>query len=190
VTPSARAAAIRLAQETLALRPVYLDTETTGLDPAAEIVEICVLDHAGRALVNSLVRPKARISAAAARVHGIGPDTVRDAPAWPEVWPQVAAALTGRRVAIYNAEFDARMMRQSHRAHRLDWQWDEGQFFCIMLLYAQFRGEWSAYHGSYRRHKLEEAGRQCSLRLPNAHRAEADARLARAVLHCVAGPRR
>ena len=40
-------AVIQRAQAILADRPLYLDTETTGLDPRAEIVEIALIDHDG-----------------------------------------------------------------------------------------------------------------------------------------------
>ncbi|HID85120.1 MAG TPA: 3'-5' exonuclease, partial [Anaerolineales bacterium] len=39
--------AIRTAKAWLKRRPVYLDTETTGLDEGAEIIEIAVVDTNG-----------------------------------------------------------------------------------------------------------------------------------------------
>ncbi|MDP2626098.1 MAG: 3'-5' exonuclease, partial [Candidatus Rokubacteria bacterium] len=95
----ARHEAVLEAGRILAEHPVYLDTETTGLDPGDQIVEICVLDHDGSVLVDSLVKSACRISPGAAAVHGITEGAVRDAPMWPEVWPAVEAALRGRLVA-------------------------------------------------------------------------------------------
>jgi DNA polymerase III subunit epsilon len=184
---TARQAAIALAREKIALKPVYLDTETTGLDPQAEIVDICLLDHDGTVLVDTLVRPVASIPAGATRVHGITNAMVAGAPTWKEVWPQVAAALKGRQVGIYNMEYDRRLMRQSHQQHRLRWAEREAEFFCIMEAYAQFYGKWDARHGAYRFQRLEEAGWQCHLSLPNSHRAKPDTELARAVLRYMAG---
>jgi DNA polymerase-3 subunit epsilon len=41
------------------MRTVFLDLETTGLDPRTdEILEIGILDDAGRVLLDSLVRPE------------------------------------------------------------------------------------------------------------------------------------
>ncbi len=40
---------------------LYLDTETTGLGSQAEIVEIAVVDGAGRTVLNRLVRPTSPI---------------------------------------------------------------------------------------------------------------------------------
>jgi DNA polymerase-3 subunit epsilon len=183
---AARAAAIRLAQEELQRRPVYLDTETTGLETFDQIVEIGILDADGSVLVDSLVKPTRKIPAIVTKLHGITDEMVKDKPAWPAIWPAVQAALSGRQVAIYSADYDVRMMQQSHRQYQMRWHLPGVHFFCIMKLYAQFRGEWDDYRGTYRWHKLEEAGRQCKIELPNAHRAKADALLARAVLHYVA----
>jgi DNA polymerase-3 subunit epsilon len=186
---SAREAAIRLAQEEVRRKPVYLDTETTGLEKFDQIVEICILDSDGSVLVDSLVKPTEKIPAGVTKLHGITDVMVKEAPTWPEIWPAVQAALSGRQVAIYSADYDVRVMKQSHRHHAMRWQLPGAGFFCIMKLYAQFRGEWDDVRGAYRWHKLEEAGRQCTIDLPNAHRAKADALLARAVLHCVAESR-
>ena len=95
------------------------------------------------------------------------------------------AALHGRQVGIYNADFDLRMMAQSHRRHSLGWQDPSMQVFCIMRLYAEYYG--GGRYGGGRWQSLESAGSQCRISLPNAHRALADTLLARAVLHHMAG---
>lgn len=183
---AARTEAIALAREKLALRPVYLDTETTGLDARSEIVEIAVLDHDGGVLVDTLIKPTVPIPAGATQLHGITNAMVGGAPTWKEAWPQVAAALQGRVVAIYNMDYDRRLMRQSHRQNGMRWSNPKAEFFCIMETYAQFYGKWNARSGNYRYQRLEEAGWQCKISLPNSHRARADAELARAVLAHIA----
>ena len=185
----ARREAIAKAQIEVRKQPVYLDTETTGLNPTDQIVEICLIDSDGSSLFESLVKPTGRIPHDATRVHGITEAMVANAPTWPEIWPQVNATLAGRQLGIYNEEYDLRLMRQSHRVHRLEWPTPEFTSFCIMKLYAQFRGEWDARRGNYRWHSLENARMQCRLDLPNAHRARADALLARAVLQYMAQQR-
>ncbi len=181
-----RLLAIQMAHQWIADRPVYLDCETTGLDETAEIIDICILEHDGRVLVDSLVQPTRPIPPEAAQVHGITNTVVRRAPTWAVVWPEVRAALSGRQVAIYNASYDIRLMWQSHRVHRIVWSDSDIRSVCIMKLYAQYHGEWSNLHRSYRWRKLEQAGRDLGIRLPNAHRAREDALLARAVLHAIA----
>jgi DNA polymerase-3 subunit epsilon len=177
--------AIQKAQYYARLRPVYLDTETTGLDGRAEVVEICLVDDEGQALVDTLVRPQRPIPPEATRVNGISNAMVKDAPTWPEVWPQVAAHLCVRAAGIYNAEFDIRMLRQTNRLYGLPWFDPEPEFFCIMQLYARFHGAPGRYYGP-RFQSLANAGQQCGIALPNAHRARADTLLARAILHHMA----
>ena len=63
-------------------RVIYLDTETTGFGPRAEIVDIAAVSAAGEVLLESLVQPTRRIPADATRVHGITNADVKDAPAW------------------------------------------------------------------------------------------------------------
>jgi hypothetical protein len=55
-----------------------------------------------------------------------------------------------------------------------------------MDLYARWRGEPGFREGSFKWHRLEDAGRQCGLAPVTLHRAHGDATLARGVLHHVA----
>ncbi len=183
-----RRAAIAQAQIELNKQPIYLDTETTGLKDNDQIVEICLLEHDGSIALQSLVKPTVKIPLDATRVHHITDALVSAAPTWLELWPQVEALLAARRIAIYNAEYDLRLLRQSHQAHGRPWTTTISHF-CIMKLYAQFRGDWNSRAGNYRWYSLDDARGQCGLDLPNAHRAQADTLLARAVLHYVAAQR-
>jgi DNA polymerase-3 subunit epsilon len=172
----------RIARELIARQPLYLDTETTGLEDRDQVVEICVLDPGGRVLVESLVKPTVPISLDARRVHGITQAMLKEAPSWPEVWPGVQKVLEGREVAIYNAEYDLRLMRQSHRAHGMPWMLETASFHCLMLLYARFYGRWNHRRGGFQWQSLEAASRQSGISLLNTHRAKDDAALARAIL--------
>ncbi len=176
---------MRLARQILEMRPLYLDTETTGLDQSAEIVEIAVLDSDGSPLFQSLVRPTQPIPPEAMRIHGINDEMVRAAPPWIIVWQSLRPLLNNRLVAVYNAEFDLRMMQQSHSRYRQPWR-ERITHHCIMKLYAEFRGESNRQRSAFRFHSLEDAGRQLGIPLPNSHRAVDDALLARAVLHAIA----
>jgi DNA polymerase III epsilon subunit-like protein len=182
----ARETAIRHAKEWVQRRPIYLDTETTGLNNKAQIVEIAVIDADGGLLYQALVRPTVPIPPDANRIHGINDEMVRSAPFWPEVFGEVQSAIRGRGIAIYNAEYDLRLMKQSHQAHRMPWRLEARDTLCVMELYARYYGQWDSRKGGYRWHSLEAAGRQCGIQLPNTHRAQDDAMLARAVLHHIA----
>jgi DNA polymerase-3 subunit epsilon len=181
-----RLKAIQFAREKILRRPLYLDTETTGLRDVDEIVEISILDHDGGVLFGSLVRPTQMIPANAIAIHGITDDMVRDAPRWIDIWPKVESIFKGREVGIYNADFDIRLMMQTHKIQGIQRTGFSHEFFCIMQLYAQFYGAWNPSRRSYRWQSLDNAGQQCGIDLPNSHRAGDDAALARAVLHHIA----
>ncbi len=90
---SSRSEAIKIAQEKLANKPLFLDTETTGLDNFSEIVEICIVEHDGEILYESLVKPTRSIPFDAVRIHGISDPVVQNAPSWIQVWAKMAAPL-------------------------------------------------------------------------------------------------
>jgi DNA polymerase-3 subunit epsilon len=124
-----------------------LDTETTGLDGAAEIVQVAVLAPDNTTLIDTLVRPHSRIPFDAVAIHGITDAMVAEAPHYPIVHPRLLDVLQGRLIVAYNAQFDQRMLRQtalSHRLANLPSQWD-----CAMEQYSRFVGQWSSRRGSY-----------------------------------------
>jgi len=181
----ARLEAIQTARAKLAQHPVYLDTETTGSGPNDEIIEIGIVDDEGNIVFESLVKPVGKIGDEARRVHGIQDEMLANAPRWMHVWPKVEAVLAGKAVGIYNADFDIRLMQQTHARYKMRWGFP-GEAFCVMKLYARFYGEYNPRTMDYRWQSLENAGRQCGINLPNAHRGVADTLLTRAVLHYIA----
>lgn len=166
--------------------PLFFDTETTGLGDRDEIIEVGVVDAKGRTVLESLVRPRRRIPPDASAIHGISNEMVRQAPSWADVWPQVQKLFEGRRVGIFNAEFDLRMIRQSHQQHGLAWEEFEGSAFCVMKMYARYYGDLQGLRNA-KWQSLKNAGRQCGISLPNSHRAVGDAQLTCAVFRYMAG---
>jgi DNA polymerase-3 subunit epsilon len=187
MTISSRNNAIQTARQKLELLPLYLDTETTGTDRASEIIEICIIDPDGAPVYQSLIKPTVKIPPQTTQIHGITNELVSSAPPWYKVWPEIETLLAGRAIGIYNAEFDLRMLQQTHAKYRMPWRASQlANAFCIMKLYAQFYGEWDAVRGSYRWQSLDTAGKQLKIPLRNTHRALDDTLLAREVLHRVA----
>jgi len=194
-----RAKAIHAARQWLSQSPLFLDTETTGLDNTAEICDLAVINHDGIVLLDTLVKPTIPIPRDAYDVHGISNADVVNAPTFAEVMPDFARIVGDRTVVIYNLDYDTRILRQSAAAHGLRLtdrfgletveqfnQW-YGHWHCAMELYAQFYGEWNERYGNYRWQKLGNAARQCGIRIPtDLHRARADAELTRQVIHHVA----
>ena len=177
----ARKQAIQKAINWIEEKPLFLDTETTGLSNTDEIVEIAIIDHDGRTLLNEFVKPARRIPLEAILIHGINDGMVANSLSWPILWAtQVRPLVFGKSIGIYNASFDLRMMRQSNTPNPA--VLNSLRTFDILVLYASFYGEWDTTRRSYRYQSLEKAGKQCNIALPNAHRALADAILAREVL--------
>ncbi len=86
-SPAARRRAIETARKVIENRPIYLDTETTGLERSDEIIEISIVDDEGQVVFDSLVKPSQPIPADSTRIHGITDADVLGARSWPVVWP-------------------------------------------------------------------------------------------------------
>lgn len=183
---ASKESAVKMAALKIAEKPVYIDTETTGLEKTDEIVEISIVDHDGSLLYSSLVKPSRPIPVEAQRIHGITNEMVTSSQSWPILWPTIRSFLYGRTVAAYNAPFDLRMMEQSHARYRLPWR-EKLNMLDVLPLFSDFRSIWNPMRNSMKYFKLEEAGQFFKISLPNAHRSTADALLTRAVLHCIAG---
>lgn len=158
---------------------VFLDTETTGLDGRAEIIEIAVADMAGRTLLNTLVCPDSPIPIDATRIHGITNRMVVGAPKWPQVHAQLMPLIAGQTVIVYNADFDRRLVQQMNQRFLLHMPNDDWQ--CAMKQYAQFAAVWHERYGGYRWHKLDAAAEAFGL-TAGGHRALGDALACRAVV--------
>lgn len=153
---------------------LILDTETTGLGSDAQVIEIAILDLTGCVLLDTLVRPTIPVPLDATVVHGLDDDALDGAPAFPDVWPQLADLLTGRLVLAYNADFDRRLLQQTATLHGLELP--AVGFRCLM--------EWATRHLNRRRWlSLDRAafilGCECG---EPRHRALGDARTALAIL--------
>lgn len=139
-----------------------LDSETTGLGIWSEVVQLAIIDPRGETLLDTLVKPTREIEPGATRIHGITNELVATERGFADIYPLLCAAVQGRTVVVYNADFDLNMLYQSmHLGMGLDrpreaqpllfgaesWQ-------CAMLQYAAYVGDWSDYHGNYRYQKL------------------------------------
>ena len=176
---SARERAIGWAREVVAdPAAVYLDTETTGLDGQAEIVDIAVIAGNGEVLLDTLVRPVRSIPLVASGVHGIRDADVAGAPSWDAIFTEFERITQGRRIIVYNADFDRRIVSQccsqyALAALELTWQ-------CAMRAYAEFCAE-PGQKGGFKWHRLDRAASRFGVS-PGGHRALADAIVCRAVV--------
>ena len=80
-------------------------------------MQIGIVSLEGETLFNSFAKPaKARRWDEAMRVHGIAWFDVKDAPSIGQLAEQLKKIMDGRLVAIYNADFDTRILWQSIKA--------------------------------------------------------------------------
>ncbi len=179
-----RVAAVQWAREIARDRhTIYLDTESTGLGPEAEIVDIALVSANGSVLFDSLVRPSGPIPAEASGIHGIFDHHVAAAPTWTEIAPYLATLLGGARVVVYNARYDSGLINQCcarYGQHAMAGSWE-----CAMLSYAAYVGEPGKWGRGFRWHKLDAAARAFGFP-PGGHRALADALTCRSVVLAMA----
>jgi DNA polymerase-3 subunit epsilon len=127
--------------ELLHSNAVIIDTETTGVDTKAQIIQLAAIDMQGKTLFDSLFRPSVPIHPKSAETHHLTIGRLRNAPQITEVIEKVRDILIGRPVIIYNVSFDKRMLRQTLEGFSLDTTWlDTLNYQCAMRLYAEHLG--------------------------------------------------
>ena len=94
------------------MRQVFLDTETTGLDPAQghRIIEIAAVEVVNRRLTGSrfhtYLNPDREIDAGAQQVHGISIEDLQDKPHFGDIAQEFLDFIDGAELVIHNAPFD------------------------------------------------------------------------------------
>jgi len=170
--------------------PVFVDTETTGTDDYDEVCEIAVIAPNGEVMIDELVKPSRPVPQSATDVHGISDADVEDAPTMADLEPELKEILIGSPCAIYNADFDTRLLRQSSSSGwLLEWPHDPTRLHCVMELASRWHGDWSDVHESYTWISQEDAACELEIdvdELDDLHRARADAELCRRILHAIA----
>jgi DNA polymerase-3 subunit epsilon len=105
-------------------RQIVLDTETTGLDPAAghRIIEIGAVEMLNRRLTGArfhqYLNPDREIEAGAIEVHGITNESLADKPRFPDIAADFLEFVRGAELIIHNAPFDCGFI--NHELRRLD----------------------------------------------------------------------
>jgi DNA polymerase III subunit epsilon len=94
------------------VRQLFLDTETTGLDPAQghRIIEIACVEMVGRRLTNNnfykRIHPERAIDEGAVQIHGITLESLENAPKFAEIADDFVEFVRDAEVIIHNAPFD------------------------------------------------------------------------------------
>lgn len=99
-------------------RLVFLDTETTGLDPRLghRIIEVAAVEAIGRDLTGNQLHcyldPEREIDPGATAVHGFSWDDLRGKPKFATIADELLEFISGARVIIHNAAFDISFIDQ------------------------------------------------------------------------------
>lgn len=94
------------------MRQIFLDTETTGLDPAQghRIIEIAAVEVINRRFTQNryhvYLNPDREIDAGAQQVHGITLESLQDKPHFPDIVDDFLAFIVDAELVIHNAPFD------------------------------------------------------------------------------------
>jgi len=94
------------------MRQIFLDTETTGLDPALghRIIEIAAVEVVNRRPTqnrfHAYLNPEREIDPGAQQVHGITLEFLQDKPRFAEVVDEMLDFVAGAELVIHNAPFD------------------------------------------------------------------------------------
>ena len=138
----------------------------------------------GNVLTDTLIKPTILISPGASALHGISNADIANAPYITQILPGLTYMLENNIIAIYNAAFDLRMLRQSISAHgRATPLYSRSNVYCIMELYSIFNGEFDEVRMRYKWIELGVAASRLGIVVPGIlHRAKIDAELTRQVV--------
>ncbi|MCE2490423.1 MAG: 3'-5' exonuclease [Anaerolineae bacterium] len=164
---------------------LILDTETTGLDRSAEVIEVALINTRGDTLLHRLALPQDGIPRSASRVHGLTLDVLQQlgAGSWTTLHDELAPVLAGAAlVLVYNAAFDRRLLQQTSARHNQ--QLPSVIWRCAMNDYAAWH---RLQRGARRGYGLEPAfRRECGDNIDQQHRALSDCRMVLALMRAVA----
>lgn len=94
------------------MRQIFLDTETTGLDPAQghRIIEVAAVEVVNRRFTgnryHAYINPEREIDAGAQAVHGITLERLQGEPRFVEIVHEFLDFIDGAELVIHNAPFD------------------------------------------------------------------------------------
>lgn len=135
---------------------IFIDTETTGLNAENdELLSISVVDHDGKCIFNSLVKPEhCNNWTDAEKVNGITPDMVKNAPKFKVLMPVLNKVFKGKHIVAYNMAFDASFLGNTLR--------NADSLHCCMRAFAEYYGEIDPVSLDFKFKKLIFAVNECN----------------------------
>jgi DNA polymerase III epsilon subunit-like protein len=177
------------AQNLLQLNPLFMHSKTTGAAELSEVVEIAILDSAGKPLIDALVKPKRHIRPDASEVHGITDEMVDNAPKWAEILPEIEELLLRKKVCVYDPDNELVALQNSYQNNHNRWVLDSSNFISLMDLFSRYWNVRDPQSKALRAYTLEDAARLLGIDIEIIayRRAHEDAWLMRAILLAMAG---
>jgi DNA polymerase-3 subunit epsilon len=153
----------------MASRQIVLDTETTGLDPAAghRVIEIGALELVNRrptgARFHRYLNPERAIDEGAIEVHGITDADLADKPLFADVAEEFVAFVRGAELVIHNAPFDVGFL--DAELARLGPEWGRIAGICgvcdtLQLARTKHPGQKNNLDALCRRYEVDNSQRQ------------------------------
>ncbi|ELV9213897.1 3'-5' exonuclease [Salmonella enterica] len=175
---------------------LIIDTETTGLDNNAEIIEIAIINMHGDVLLNSLVKPTCSIPTAVTKINNITDEMVADAPLWRDVFPVILNIIDEKKWLAWNSKFDSRLIIQTGVKTGYFEDLPASKILDIAAkinnsqidakaIYDQWYGEFDSKRNNFKRQRLTTAAERHNVSVNGAHRALADCMMVLGVLNAV-----
>lgn len=139
---------------TVGSKTLVIDTETTGLDPEHdELLQLSIIDSEGNTLFDSYFKPFASSWDKAQRIHGITPETVKNAPKISEELIEINSILSqAKKIIGYNVDFDINFLRNNGIIIYNDIEIED-----VMFIFAEIYGDYNEYYNSFTWQKLTTA---------------------------------
>lgn len=99
-------------------RSLIVDTETVGVGPAIEIIEIALCDYQGRVVFESLIRPVYNALPPPSKHQRFERALILKAPYWADIYAEISALVNGKLLIAYNAGFDQRAIAAERSRHQ------------------------------------------------------------------------
>jgi DNA polymerase-3 subunit epsilon len=147
------------------MREIVLDTETTGLDPAAghRVVEIACLELVNRVPTGrhyqTYLNPERDMPEEAFRVHGLSEEFLRAHPVFAEAVDRFLEFLGDADLVIHNAEFDLRFVNAELERIGRPPLADRGVVDTVALARQRFPGALASLDALCRRFGIDNSAR-------------------------------
>lgn len=161
-------------------RILVIDTETTGLDSKAEVLQFSALWADGTEAMNIYIKPSHTFEwTRAMKVNHISPQDVAACPEISKVKKSIETLLNESRAIVgYNLPFDLEMLR--HNGITLPSE-NAVEYIDLMIPFAEVYGEYSLVYGDYKWQKLVTCAKHYGYQGDGWHDSLADTK---ATLHC------